>query len=69
MENNFLLFIALILAFLLVIYITQYCWNETISKISNTKSITYYEAFLLIVLFGILVKNPCLCLGECINKT
>ncbi len=64
MENNILLFIALILTFLLVIYITQYCWNETITKISNTKTITYYQAFLLLVLFGILFKNPCICLSE-----
>ena len=59
MINNILFFIAFILTFLLVIYITQYCWNETIAKISNTQIITYYEAFLLLVLFGLLFKNPC----------
>ncbi len=50
----------LMIVIILVIYvfIVQYCWNNTVSRITKTDSINLYQTFLLIVLIGTLLHTP-----------
>jgi hypothetical protein len=40
------------------IFLIQYCWNESVAKITDTKNVTFYQTFLLVVLVGTLLHTP-----------
>ena len=51
------LLISLIIVFYILLYIVQYCWNNTISQFTKTSPITLWQTFLLLVLCHILFNN------------
>jgi hypothetical protein len=51
------LLLGVIVFFILFLFITQYCWNNTISIITGTQNITIWQTFLLLILFHILFNN------------
>ena len=56
-KMSVIMLISLIIVFLIVLYIVQYCWNHTITKFTETSPITLWQTFLLFVLCHILFNN------------
>ena len=53
------LLLSVVVIFVLFLFVVQYCWNNTISVLTNTKQITIWQSLLLLVLFHILFNNGC----------
>lgn len=51
--------IILIIFFIIILglLVIQYCWNNTVSILTNTVKITMWQSLLLLVLFRILFNN------------
>ena len=56
-ELTFTLLLTIIIVYIIFIFVTQYCWNNTISVITKTKEITAWQTFLIIILFHILFTS------------
>lgn len=51
-----LMAVFVVIVFLIIV---QYCWNNTISVLTNSAKITIWQSFLLLLLFHILFNNGC----------
>jgi len=56
-KMSIVMLISIVVVFYIVLYIVQYCWNNTISQFTKTSPITLWQAFLLFVLCHILFNN------------
>ena len=54
--SPWLLIIVLILVYLLTVFILQYAWNSSVSRIFNVSSVSFSEAFGLLIVSMILFK-------------
>ena len=63
-ESTFAIFLTIIIIYIILIFVTQYCWNSTISVITKTTEITSWQAFLIITLFHILFTSHCYIMSD-----
>ena len=56
-ELSFSLLFTVVIVYIILIFLTQYCWNNTLSVITKTQEITAWQSFLIIILFHILFTN------------
>lgn len=65
MENIAVGLLVAILLFIVIItyiYIVKISWNYTLPDLFGIKQITFYQAFVLIVLTGILFRSNMVCM-------
>ena len=60
-ELSFVVLLSVIIIGIIFLFLTQYCWNNTISVITKTPEITLFQSMLLLVLSHILFNNNCYC--------
>ena len=63
-ELTFAVFLTIIIFYIILIFVTQYCWNNTISVITKTTEITAWQSFLIIILFHILFTSHCYIMSD-----
>ena len=54
--SPFLIIIAMVLVYLILVGILQYAWNKSVSKIFNVSNVSFSEAFALLVVSMILFR-------------